>query len=145
MAETSPIEESILHSIRKNGFPEKVVRLPFKPVFDSSKKYGIALKQVLDNLKKQQIFGEISGDHIEFRSPEKLQEKMRTREMPPQNPLSWMSGFNNPEDMQKAAGEYLSKLTPEQIAEMREMAESMSDEDKENILKMISQQFKPGT
>ncbi len=56
-----------------------------------------------------------------------------------------MSGFNNPEDMQKAAGEYLSKLTPEQIAEMRQMAESLSDEDKKNILDLISQQFKPGT
>ena len=59
MTEPNQAEESIKHSIRKNGFPEKIVRLPFKPVYDACKNYGTNLSEVLDNLQDQQIFGKI--------------------------------------------------------------------------------------
>ena len=75
MTETNQAEESIKHSINKNGFPEKVVRLPFKPVYDACKKHGTNLSDVLDNLQEQQIFGKIIGNHVEFRSREKIDFK----------------------------------------------------------------------
>ncbi|GIT65588.1 MAG: hypothetical protein Ct9H300mP23_12150 [Nitrospinota bacterium] len=57
MTESNQAEESIEHSIRKNGFPQKIVRLPFKPVYDACKNHGTNLSDVLDNLQEKQIFG----------------------------------------------------------------------------------------
>ena len=59
MTKSNQAEESIKHSIRKNGFPEKIVRLPFKPVYDACKEHGTSLSDVLDHLQDQQIFGKI--------------------------------------------------------------------------------------
>jgi len=142
MTESNQAEESIKHSIRKNGFPGKIVRLPFKPVYDACKNHGTNLSDVLDNLQEQQIFGKIIGNHVEFRSREKIDFK------PPDpssaNNFSWVKGAaSNLKGFQEAAKDAMGKMTPEQMQEIRKSIESMSDEEKQNILKMFSQRFDP--
>ena len=142
MNESNQAEESIKHSIRKNGFPEKIVRLPFKPVYDSCKNYGTNLSDVLDNLQDQQIFGKIIGNYVEFRSREKIDFK--SPDSSSGNDFSWVKGAaNNLKGFQDAAKEAMGKMNPEQMNEIRKTVESMSDEEKQNILKMFSQRFDP--
>ena len=142
MTESNQAEKSIEHSIRKNGFPGKIVRLPFKPVYDACKNHGTNLSDVLDNLQEQQIFGKIIGNHVEFCSREKIDFK------PPDpssaNDFSWIKGAaSNLKGFQEAAKDAMGEMTPEQIQEIRKSVESMSDEEKQNILKMFSQRFDP--
>ena len=97
---------------------------------------------MLDNLQDQQIFGKIIGNYVEFRSREKIDFK------PPDfssgNDFSWVKGAaNNLKGFQDAAKEAMGKMNPEQMNDIRKTVESMSDEEKQNILKMFSQRFDP--
>ncbi len=141
--ETNPAEESIKHSIRKNGFPEKIVRLPFKPVYDACKKHGSSLADVLDKLQDEQIFGKIVGNHVEFRSREKIDFKAPD-EKTAADEFSWVKGAANMEGFQNAAKDAMGKMTPEQMADARKMIEDMSDQEKMDILKMFTQRFDSG-
>ena len=142
MSESNPAEESIKHSIRKNGFPEKIVRLPFKPVYDACKKHGSSLADVLDKLQDEQIFGKIVGNYVEFRSREKIDFK--APEEMPSDEFSWVKGALNMEGFQNAAKDAMGKMTPEQMAEARKMIEDMNDQEKMDILKMFTQRFDSG-
>ncbi len=144
MSEPNPVEESIIHSIRKNGFPEKIVRLPFKPVYDACKNNGTTLTDILDKLQDQQIFGKIIGNHLEFRSREKIDFKSTSAESPASDEFSWTKGAANLKGFQDAAKDAMGKMTPEQMTEARKMIENMSDEEKANILKMFTQRFDSG-
>ncbi len=137
------VEDSIKHSILKNGFPGKIVRLPFRPVYDSCKLNNAALSQVLENLAREDIVGKIKGDFIEFRSADKPE---------PEGASSGPGGGWDFSRLQDAAGlnslpeyarELMAKMTPGQLAEIRELAENMSEEDKKNILSLIMRKFKP--
>ena len=140
MTEFNRAEESIKHSIRKNGFPEKIVRLPFKPVYDACKNYETNLSKVLDSLQDQQIFGKIIGNHVEFRSRDKID--FNPTNVSSANDFSWIKGAaSNLKGFQDAAKEAMKEITPEQMSEIRKTVESMSDEEKQNILKMFSQRF----
>ena len=144
MTESNQAEESIKHSIRKNGFPAKIVRLPFKPVYDACKEHGTNLSDVLDHLQDQQIFGKIIGNYVEFRSREKIDFKSQKKNSSTANDFSWVKGAaSNIEGFQEAAKEAMGKMTPEQMDEIRKTVESMSDEEKQNIMKMFSQRFDP--
>ena len=144
MTESNQAEESIKHSIRKNGFPEKIVRLPFKPVYNACKEYGTSLSDVLDHLQDQQIFGKIIGNYVEFRSREKIDFKSQKKNSSTANDFSWVKGAaSNIEGFQEAAKEAMGKMTSEQMDEIRKTVESMSDEEKQNIMKMFSQRFDP--
>lgn len=142
--ESNPAEESIKHSIRKNGFPEKIVRLPFKPVYDACKKHGTSLSDVLDNLQDEQIFGKIIGNHVEFRSREKIDFKAPDEKTADSGEFSWLKGTANMKGFQDAAKDAMGKMTPEQMAEARKTIKGMSDQEKMDILKMFTQRFDPG-
>ena len=142
MSESNPAEESIKHSIRKNGFPEKIVRLPFKPVYDACKKHGTSLTDVLDKLQDEQIFGKIIGNHLEFRSREKIDFK--PTEASDSEEFSWFKGASNLKGFQDAAKDAMGEMTPEKMAEARKMVENMSDEEKMNLVKMFTQRFDSG-
>ena len=144
MSVPNPAEESITHSIRKNGFPEKIVRLPFKPVYEACKSYGTSLTDILDKLQEQQIFGKIIGNHVEFRSREKIDFKPTSAESPASDEFSWAKGAANLKGFQESAKDAMGKMTPEQMADARKMIENMSDEEKANILKMFTQRFDSG-
>jgi len=142
MTESNQAEKSIEHSIRKNGFPQKIVRLPFKAVYDACKNYGTNLSDVLDNLQEKKIFGKIISNHVEFRSREKIDFK--PSDPSSANDFSWIKGAaSNLKGFQEAAKDAMGEMTPEQMQEIRKSVESMSDEEKQNILKMFSQRFDP--
>ena len=50
---------------------------------------------------------------------------------------------SNLKGFQEAAKDAMGEMTPEQIHEIRKSVESMSNEEKQNILKMFSQRFDP--
>ena len=138
--------DSIKHSIRKNGFPDKAVRLSFKPVYDSCKKNDIALADVLEHLKAENILGAMEGDYIVFRSPEKAAEAVRAKEAAPKedsSDSSWWSKLPGIGDLPSMAKEAMAKMTPEQLADIKNRVENMSDEEKKNIIKMMSEMMKP--
>jgi len=146
MSVSNPVADSIKHSITKSGFPAKVVRLPFKPVYNSCKKNDTALADVLESLKSENIIGAMEGDYIVFRSPDKAAEAVREAKTPPKEESgdsSWWSKLPGMGDLPSMAKEAMAKMTPEQLAEVKERVANMSDEEKQNILKMMSQFTNP--
>ena len=140
MSTSNPVADSIKHSITKSGFPGKVVRLPFKPVYDSCKKNGTALADVLDSLKGEDILGSMEGDYIVFRSPEKAAEAVQAKQTAEDSgDSSWWSKLPGMGDLSGMAKDAMAKMTPEQLAEVKDRVANMSDEEKKNILKMMSQ------
>ena len=137
MSASNPVADSIKHSITKNGFPGKVVRLPFKPVYDSCKKNGTVLADVLDHLKSENILGAMEGDYIVFRSPEQAAEAVQAKE--DSGDSSWWNKLSGLGDMSSMAKDAMAKMTPEQLAEVKDRVTNMSDEEKKNILNMMSQ------
>jgi len=138
MPELSGIERSIKHCIEKNGFPEKSVRLPFKSIHESCKNHSIALKEVLANLTQHKIIGTIQGDFIEFRASNKLKEKPHA---PKQTSGSSKTTIPNMNDLNEMAQSCISKMTPDQMKELQNTVLNMSEEERENILKNLSQKF----
>jgi hypothetical protein len=143
--EPSIVEVKVKQTIKKNGFPDKIVRLPFKPVYDSCKSSGLGLRQVLDRLREEDIIGEIQGDFILFRSPNKqVKSEDVSKKSPPEN-------FQNPQSIPDMANlgnfaqDYLSKFSPDQIDQFRQMAENLSDEEKARILEMAGKLGKPNS
>ena len=138
MIELSAVEKSIKHSIEKNGFPEKSVRLPFKSIHESCKKHNIALKNVLANLIQHNIVGTIQGDFIEFRTSDNLARNTKSS-----NKTNDPSETTPPnmEDLKNMAQSYMSKMTPEQIKELEKTVSNMSEEERKNIIKNFSNQF----
>ena len=121
--ESSSAEISVKQSIRKNGFPEKIVRLPFKPVYDSCKNSGIGLREVLNRLEQEDIIGEIQGDYILFRAPSKIPNKTIDSEIsenkPPANPFQNFQGIPDLSNLGAIGQDCLSKMSPEQIGQFR--------------------------
>jgi len=138
MAELSAVENSIKHCIKKNGFPEKSVRLPFKSIYESCKNHSTPLKEVLANLIQHKIFGTIQGDFIEFRASDNLKEKPNASN---QENNSSKTTMPNMGDLKEMAQSYMSKMTPDQIKELEKTVSNMSEEERGNILKNFSTQF----
>ncbi|VAX28328.1 hypothetical protein MNBD_NITROSPINAE05-408 [hydrothermal vent metagenome] len=142
MSDENAVEASIKHSISKNGFPDKIVRLPFKPVYKSCKSHDTSLTVVLKNLEAEEIFGKIEGDCIEFRSPA---TRNRQKEKPVADEPLDLSGLGGaPEsDLMKAARQHMENMTPEQKEDIQKKVDNMSPEEKANLIKLVSQQFNP--
>lgn len=139
------VEESIKHSIRKNGFPEKIVKLPFKPVYKNCREKGVPLADVLKNLKADGIVSTIEGNHILFASPEKVaaaSQSSQEKTADPEN-ISWMNAISSPAAMKNLIQSNLFKLDPSRIKELRELAETLSDDDKKSLMEMLSKISKP--
>ena len=118
--------------------------MPFKPVYDSCKNNGTSLADVLDSLKRENILGAMEGDHIVFRSPEKAAEAIQAKEAAPKESSdgedpSWWSKLPGMGDLSGMAKDAMDKMTPEQLADVKDRVANMSDEEKNNILKMMSQ------
>lgn len=145
MTDARIVEESIKHSIRKNGFPEKIVRLPFKPVYKNCGEKGASLANVLENLKDEGILSKIEGNHILFLSQEKMETADDPKPEPAPDPsdFSWLNAISSPEGMKNFIQNNLFKLDPAKIGELRKLAESLSEDDKINLLKMLSQLSNP--
>ncbi len=134
--ESSSVEISVKQIIKKNGFPEKIVRLPFKPVYDSCKKSGVGLREILNRLEEEDIIGEIQGDYILFRAPNKRIDSEVSENKPPANEFKNPQGFPDLTKLSALGQDYLSKLNPEQINQFRQMMENMSEEEKAKIMEL---------
>ena len=134
--ESSSVEISIKQTIKKNGFPEKIVRLPFKPVYDSCKKSGIGLSEVLSRLEQEDIIGEIQGDFILFRAPNKRIDSEVSENKPPVNDFQNSQVMPDLAKLSTMGQDYLSKLNPEQINQFRQMMENLSEEEKMKIMEL---------
>ena len=144
MSASNPVADSIKFSIIKNGFPGKAVRLPFRPIYDSCKQNDTALADVLEHLKDEGVLGAMEGDYIVFRSPEKAVEAARAREAALKedsgaDDSSWWSKLSGLGDLSAMAREAMAKLTPEQLAEIKQRVLNMSGDEKKNIMKMMSE------
>jgi hypothetical protein len=137
MSENNSVEVSVKHSIRKNGFPNKQVQLPFKPVYDSCGRNGTSLANVLENLRKEGIFGIIKGDHILFMPF----EKMKTADTKNRGSmdLSWMNSMPGNEGIKNFIKGNMFNIKSSKLAELRKVAENLSEEDKESLYKMLAQ------
>ncbi|PIQ97164.1 MAG: hypothetical protein COV67_05650 [Nitrospinae bacterium CG11_big_fil_rev_8_21_14_0_20_56_8] len=140
------MEDSILQSIRRSGFPEKRVRLLFLPVYRSCKEHGLALADVLRNLEAQDVFGTLEGDHIVFRSSRHLEEG-RVSQPGPERARGFfgLPGLGNLESLQQFAREQMAKMPPEQLEQIKKSFDNMSDEEKQNLIQLLARQFKPGS
>jgi hypothetical protein len=136
------MEESVKHSIRKNGYPAKSVRLPFKVIYEACKKNETSIGDVLKNLENEGIVGAVDGDYILFKgNVAKVTPSSST--FNPKNPMQG-EAFNM-ENFQKFAQEQMHSISPEQVEEIRNKVGTMSEEEKQKILQTFASQFKPGS
>lgn len=118
----SATEKSIKNSIIKNGFPEKKVNLPFKPVFEACKKNNEKLSDVLDQLKMEGIMSQIGNEKILFYAPG-AENKSDSKTKDTQ------------QNMYQAAMDQLKNMDPEQVEEIKKKVMSMSPEEREALMK----------
>ena len=117
------IDESIRNSIQKNGFPEKKVNLPFKPVFEACKKNGEKLSEVLERLKYDGILSQIGNEKILFYSPESVKKEEGN-----QKGAASQNAY-------QSAMDQLKDMDPKQMEEIKQKVMSMSPEERENLMK----------
>ncbi|QPJ61529.1 MAG: hypothetical protein G3M70_06350 [Candidatus Nitronauta litoralis] len=154
MTPENPVAASIRHSIEKNGFPDKAVKLPFRPVYASCKQHGTPLAEVLTQLGEEGIIGTLTGDHILFQTPELAAESARIKQTKPEetdpepiappseNPAPDPAGFTgNLEDLTKLAGNTMSQLSPEQLKSLKDSFDNMSPEEKMKLMQFYSNLF----
>ncbi|MFQ5482815.1 MAG: hypothetical protein ACE5ER_08645, partial [Nitrospinaceae bacterium] len=94
MVEDNPVVDSIRHSIEKNGFPLKGVKLPFLPIYESCKRHGGHLAGVLDQLRREGITACYLEDHILFQTPKMAAQRAAAQAAsgPGLHPLTLLAG-----------------------------------------------------
>jgi hypothetical protein len=128
------VDDSILTSIAKGGFPEKSVKLPFRPVYDSCKRNDTSLAEVLARLRGRGVVGKIVVDGILFHPPERPPPVAPAPVVP--DP-AWLQGAGDPAFLQSLAGNFFAGMTPEQMDEIRARFEGMSEADKQKFFEML--------
>ena len=123
------IEESILSSIKKNGYPQKRVSLPFQPIFQACKQQDTTLSKVLKNLEAQDVLNEMRDDRIIF-CDRNIEIKKHD-----QDP------YDVPEDLLKEASERIKNMDPAEVEKMKKKVMEMSPEERENMLKQAKELF----
>ncbi len=119
--------EQVVKTLESNGFPDKRVSLPTDKMFDVADRKGLSFNQVLEILKDRGIDSEMGAEKIIF-----------SKEI--QNPFP--QGFDpsslkdmDQAELMKKAQEFMSSMSPEQMAEVQKMYQNMSDEEKAEIMK----------
>ncbi len=145
MNSENPVATSIRHSIEKNGFPGKAVKLPFRPVYSSCKQHGVSLAEVLTQLGKEGIIGTLTGNHILFQTPEVAEDwlqKKQSSSADALNPVEWMSGFpGGAERLAQLGSDAMNQLSPEQLSSLKQNFEAMSPEEKMKLISFYSNLF----
>ena len=134
--ESSSFEKKIKQTIKKNGFPEKIVRLPFRPVFESCKNLGISLREALNRLEQEDIIGEIQGDFILFRAPNKRISPENLVSRSPINPFQNFQDIPGFANLGALAKDGLSNMSSEQVSYFQKILENLSAEEKEKIMEL---------
>ena len=123
------VEESILNSIRKNGFPSKRVALPFQAVFSACKKNGVKLSDVLNSLKEKKVSSEIGNERIVFYAAG--EEKTEGS-----NSNGRDRGFL------KAAMDKMKGMDPNELNEIKKKVMNMSPEERADLMRKAKDFFK---
>lgn len=107
--------DSILQTLKNNGFPEKRVSLPTERMYEVSENKGFSFNAVLEQLKTGHgIEAQIGAEKIVFfRSAPQMSQ----------------------EDMIRQAQEMMAQMDPEELRKIQEMFTNMTPEQKEEIMK----------
>ncbi len=126
------VEDNILHSLKKNGFPDKRVSLPFQAIFKACKKENITLSDILTQLEKKDILNSVEGDKIIFFTKE--------TEKKPEEAKPWEGiDFNN--EMVKEAMEKLGEMDPSELEKIKQQVNGMTDAEKNEMFKRAKEMF----
>lgn len=114
------LKEMILKNLENNGFPVKKVSFDLEKLYELADNKGENLNAILENLKSEHsIEHDKNLDKIIFKS----------------------AHGQNPDEMMKKAQEMMSKMSPDELAQIQKQFESMTPEQKEE---MIAQAKKMG-
>lgn len=128
------VEDSILHSIKKNGYPDKRVSLPFQSVFKACKNEKVALSDVLKKLETDEVFSRIDNDKIIFFSRESAAESTK-------DATENSSGFDFSNRMVSEAMKKLEGMDPKEMERLKKQVMDMSPEEREELLKKAQSFF----
>lgn len=131
----------IIETLEKNGFPENHVALPLEKLYESAFERGLNFNKVLVYLdEKKEISHEKTDEKIIF--SKKAPDTVSAGGFDGFNPAKiqeMLAGMGNipggAGDMLKQAQDLLSKMPPEQVAEMMRSFQNMSPEKKEELMK----------
>ncbi|MBU2510266.1 hypothetical protein KJ966_02975 [bacterium] len=123
------IEDNIIYSIKKNGYPQKAVTLPFQSIFKVCKSNGISISDVLHKLEAQDVKSRIEGDKILFFNKE-------TPEIPKEKPLFDFSDPKIADAMKK-----IQEMDPVELEKLKKQVEDMSPEERDALLKKAKDLF----
>jgi hypothetical protein len=130
------IEENILHSLEKNGFPQKKVSLPFQALFKACKKAETNLSDVLKRLETQDVMNKVEGDKILFYTKKSVASSVESEE-------SQHFDFSN--KMVQDAMDKISSMAPEDLENLKKQVAELSPEEKSELLKQAKDLFKKPT
>ena len=125
------VEDSILSSIQKNGYPAKRVSLPFQAIFNTCKNNNVSLTSVLKNLEAQNVLNEISNDKILFYHKD-FKNKAPDKEKP-----------DIPENLVAEAMKKIKEINPADLEEMEKKVMEMSPEERNELMKHAKNMFRP--
>ncbi len=115
------VEKSILNSIKKNGYPDKKVNLPFQTIFSACKKHGLKLSDVLKSLKEKGILSEIGNEKVLFYAKQEKKADDPT--------------FDSSEsNMFKAAMDKVKDMDPKTLNDLKQKVMNMSAEERAELM-----------
>lgn len=127
MSESTAVTESIRHSIEKHGFPRRAVQLPFRPVYESCRRHGTSLAEVLEALRQGGVVAALTGDHILFQTEEQGRRRAQRRRTGP-GETAWplVLGLQGLlafwEHVLALAAQSLARMSPEQIEALQKLS-----------------------
>lgn len=127
------VEDNIIHSIKKNGYPQKKVALPFQSIFKACKSNNVSVSDVLKNLEASNIKSKIDGDKILFFDGDIAEQEDKTESS---------FGFSN--KVVADAMKKLRELDPKELEKLKQQVKDMTPEEREAILKKAKDLF-PGS
>lgn len=119
--------DNILKTLESNGFPDKKVSLPTEKLYEAADNKELSLNTVLEEMRAAGTESEVT--------PEKIIFSKRPIESP-------LNGFDpsklkdmDQEELMQKAQEFMKSMTPDQMAEVKNMYDNMSQDEKDEIMK----------
>lgn len=112
--ELNNFKDQVLKNLTNHGYPQKKISLPLEKMYEVADNKGLSFNKVLELLKEEGHESEITTDKVIF-SPAQQEEDMSAM-------------FSQAKDM-------MANMSPEQLQSIQEMILSMSQEDREELLK----------
>ncbi|MFQ5559874.1 MAG: hypothetical protein ACE5FU_04715 [Nitrospinota bacterium] len=123
------VQKRILHTIKKNGFPEKRVSLPFTSILAACKKERCKFSDTLKGLEKDRVYYAIKDDKVLF-------TPVKPGAPGTENPEK---GAGGPGSTFENAMDFVQGMDPKKLAEIEEKLKNMSPEERERLVKMAKE------